>query len=112
MLTYSRDTITTTLPAYRNGEFTSIREYAYTFNIPNTTLSEQLRSRISRSKSHELQKTLSNTEEEVRLKAITRLSKSGLSIILPLTNDLPEEIRLFRFRLTSIPTAYLSLGKN
>ena len=54
MPTYSEDTITTALTAYRNGEYTSIRKCAYAFEIPNTTLSERLRSRISRSKSHEL----------------------------------------------------------
>jgi hypothetical protein len=112
MPTYSEDTITTALTAYRNGEYTSIRKCAYAFNIPNTTLSERLRSRISRSKSHELQKNLSTAEEETLLKTITRLSKSGLPITLPLTKNLAEEIRLSRFRLTSTPTSYPPLGKN
>jgi hypothetical protein len=112
MPTYSEDTITTALTAYRNGEYTSIRKCAYAFDIPNTTLSERLRSRISRSKSHELQKTLSTAEEKTLLKTITRLSKSGLSITLPLTRDLAEEIRLSRFRLSLTPTSYPPLGKN
>jgi hypothetical protein len=110
MPTYSEDTITTALTAYRNGEYTSIRKCAYAFDIPNTTLSERLRSRISRSKSHELQKTLSTAEEETLFKTFARLSKSGLSTTLPLTRDLAEEIRLSRFRLSLTPTSYPPLG--
>jgi hypothetical protein len=112
MPTYSEDTITTALVAYYNSEYTSIRKCAYVFNIPNTTLSEQLRSRISYSKSHELQKNLSTAEEGTLLKTITRLSKSGLPITLLLTKDLAKEIRLSCFCLSSIPTSYPPLGRN
>jgi hypothetical protein len=112
MPTYSEDTITTAVTAYRNGEYTSIRKCAYAFDIPNTTLSERLRSRISRSKSHELQKNLSTAEEGTLLKTIVRLSKFGLPITLLLTKNLAEEIRLSRFRLSSILTSYPPLGKN
>ena len=112
MPTYSEDTITTALTAYRNGEYTSIRKCAYAFDIPNTTLSERLRSRISRSKSLELQTNLSTAEEGTLLKTIVRLSKFGLPITLLLTKNLAEEIRLSRFRLSSIPTSYPPLGKN
>jgi hypothetical protein len=112
MPTYSEDTITTALTAYRNGEYTSIRKCAYAFDIPNTTLSKRLRSRISHSKSHELQKMLSTAEEKTLLKTITRLLKSGLSITLLLTRDLAEEIRLSCFCLSLTPTSYPPLGKN
>jgi hypothetical protein len=111
MPTYSEDTITTALIAYRNSEYTSIRKCAYAFNIPVSTLSDRLSTRTSRSKSHESQKILSTTEEGILLKTITRLSKSGCPITLPLTRDLAEEIRLSRFRLCSTPTSYPPLGK-
>jgi hypothetical protein len=112
MPTYSEEDLTTAITAYRNSEYTSIRKCAYAFNIPTSTLSDRLSTRTSRSKSHELQKILSTTEEETLLKAITRLSKSGCPITLPLTKDLAEEIRLSRFRLSSIPTSYPPLGRN
>jgi hypothetical protein len=35
------------LTVYRNGEYTSIRKYAYTLNIPVTTFSKQLSTRTS-----------------------------------------------------------------
>jgi len=106
MPSYSEDTLTTALTAYRKGEFTSIRKCAYAFNIPTSTLSDRLTRANSRSKSHESQKILSTTEEGILLKAITRLSKSGIPITLSLTRDLAEEIRLSRFRLSSTPTSY------
>jgi hypothetical protein len=37
MPTYSKDTLTTALAAYRNGEYTSIRKCAYAFNLPRST---------------------------------------------------------------------------
>jgi hypothetical protein len=112
MPTYSEEDLTTAIIAYRNSEYTSIRKCAYAFNIPTSTLSDRLSTRTSRSKSHESQKILSTAEEETLLKAITRLSKSGCPITLPLTKDLAEEIRLSRFRLSSIPTSYPPLGRN
>jgi len=111
MPTYSEEDLTTAITAYRNSEYTSIRKCAYAFNIPLTTLSKRLRTRTSRSKSHESQKILSTAEEETLLKTVTRLSKSGCPITLLLTRDLAEEIRLSRFRLSSTPTSYPPLGK-
>jgi hypothetical protein len=55
MPTYSEDTLITALTAYRNGEYTLIRTCAYAFNIPYSTLASRLRTRTSRSKSHESQ---------------------------------------------------------
>jgi hypothetical protein len=111
MPNYSEEDLNIALAAYRNGEYTSIRKCAYAFNIPVSTLSDRLSTRTSRSKSHESQKILSTAEEKTLLKAITRLSKSGCPITLPLTRDLAEEIRLSRFRLSSTPTSYPPLGK-
>ncbi|RZL52716.1 MAG: hypothetical protein EOP65_14565 [Sphingomonas sp.] len=111
MPTYSEDTLITALTAYRNGEYPSIRKCAYAFNIPNTTLSKRLSTQTSRNKSHESQQILSTTEEKALIKAITRLSKSGCPITLPLTRDLAEEIRLSRFRLSSTPTSYSPISK-
>jgi hypothetical protein len=111
MPNYSEEDLTIALAAYRNGEYTSIRKYAYVFNIPASTLSDRLSTRTSCSKSYESQKILSTAEEKTLLKAITRLSKSGCPITLPLTRDLAEEIRLSCFRLSSTPTSYSPLGK-
>lgn len=111
MPTYSEDTVTTALTAYRNNEYTSIRKCAYAFNIPYSTLALRLTTRTSRSKSHESQQILSAAEEGTLLKTITRLAKSGCPITLPLTRDLAEEIRLSRFRLSSTPTSYAPISR-
>jgi hypothetical protein len=42
MPTYSEEDLTTALAAYRNGEYTLIRKYAYVFNILVTILSKRL----------------------------------------------------------------------
>jgi hypothetical protein len=111
MPTYSEKDLTTAITAYRTSECTSIRKCAYAFNIPASTLSNQLSTRTSRSKLHESQKILSTTKEGTLLKAITRLAKYGCLITLPLTRDLAKEIRLSCFRLSSTPISYPPLGK-
>jgi hypothetical protein len=108
---YSGDTLIRALIAYRNSEYPSIRKCAYAFNIPVITLSKRLSTQTSRSKSHESQQILSTAEEEAFIKSITRLSKSGCPITLPLIRDLAEEIRLSRFRLSSTPTSYPPISK-
>jgi hypothetical protein len=40
MPNYSEEDLTIALAAYQNGEYTSIRKYAYAFNIPASTLSD------------------------------------------------------------------------
>ena len=40
MPTYSEKDLTIALVAYRNGEYTSIRKYAYVFNILYLTFSD------------------------------------------------------------------------
>jgi hypothetical protein len=40
MPTYSEEDLTTTITAYYNGEYTSIRKYAYVFNILYLTFSD------------------------------------------------------------------------
>ena len=111
MPTYSEDTLTIALAAYRNGDYTSIRKCAYAFNIPASTLSDRLSTRTSYAKSHESQQILSTAEEKALLKAITRLSKLGYSITLLLIRDLAEEIRVSYFYLTSTPTSYSLISK-
>ena len=108
---YTKDTLTTALTAYRDGEYTSIRKYTYAFNIPRSTLIDRLSTRTSRSKSHESQKILSTAEEEALIKSITRLSRSGVPITLSLTRELAKEIRNARFRLSSTPTSYPPISK-
>jgi hypothetical protein len=111
MPTYSEEDLTTTLAAYWNSEYTSIRKCAYVFNILVTTLSKQLSTRTSCSQSHELQKILLTAEEKTLLKTITQLSKSGYPITLLLMRDLAEEIRLSYFCLSSTPTSYPPISK-
>jgi hypothetical protein len=53
MPTYSEDTLTTALVAYRNGEYTSTRKCAYAFNIPRSMLLDRLSNRTSYIKSYE-----------------------------------------------------------
>jgi hypothetical protein len=84
MPTYSEGDLTIALAAYRNSEYSSIRKYAYTFNIPPIILTDRLSTRTSRSKLYESQKILSTAKEDTLLKAITRLSKSGYPITLSL----------------------------
>jgi hypothetical protein len=111
MPTYSKEDLTNALAAYWNREFTLIRKCAYTFNIPYLMLAFRLSTRTSRSKSHESQQILSTAEEKTLLKAITRLTKSGCPITLPLTRDLTKEIRLSYFCLSSSPTSYPPISK-
>jgi hypothetical protein len=111
MPTYSEEDLTTALAAYWNSEYTSIRKCAYVFNILVMTLSKQLSTRTSYLQSYESQKILSTAEEKTLLKTITRLSKLGYPIILPLTRDLAEEIRLSCFRLSSTLTSYPPISK-
>ena len=92
MSTYSEDTLTKAIIAYRNNEYTSIRKCSYAFLILYSTLTSWLSNRTSRSKLHESQKILSTAEEEVLIKSITRLSKAGVPISLLLTRDLAKEI--------------------
>jgi hypothetical protein len=108
---YSEDTLIRALTAYCNNEYPSIRKCAYAFNISVTTLSKRLSTQSSRSKSYESQQILSTTKEEALLKAITRFSKSGCPITLPLMRDLAEEIRLSCFCLSSTPTSYPPISK-
>jgi hypothetical protein len=111
MPTYCEDDLTDALAAYRNNEYTSIRKYAYAFNIPYSTLASRLTTRTSRSKSYESQKILLTAEERALLKTITRLSNSGCPITLSLIRDLTEEIRSSRFRLTLTPASYSPISK-
>ena len=74
MPTYSEDTLTTALAAYRNGEYTSVRKCTYAFYIPAYTLSDRLSTRTSYAKSHKSQQILSTAEEEALIKVNILLS--------------------------------------
>jgi hypothetical protein len=111
MPTYSEDMLTIALAVYCNGEYTSIRKYAYVFNIPASTLSDRLSTRTSYAKSHKSQQILSTAKEKALLKAITRLSKSGCPITLLLTRDLAKEIRLSCLCLSLTPISYPPISK-
>ena len=92
MPTYSEEDLTTTITAYYNSEYTSIRKCTYMFNILYLTFSNQLTKATICSRSYESQKILLTTKEETLLKSITRLSKLGCPITLSLIRDLTKEI--------------------
>ena len=97
--------------SYREGRFLSISAYATTFSVPVSTLSHRLSGRTSRSTTHVYRQILSTAEEESLIKWISRLSKAGCPITLPITRDLTEEIRARRYALSSTPPSYPPIGK-
>ena len=97
--------------SYQEGQSLSIRACAIAFSVPVSTLSHRLSGRLPRSPAHALQQILSIAEEEALIKWISRLSKAGCPITLPLTRSLAEEIRSRRYALSSNPPSYPPIGK-
>ena len=102
---YSEQDLSTAISAYRNKEFTSIRQCATAFSIPESTLRSRLSGGTSRSIAHESEQYLSKAEEQTLIRYIFRLSRSGCPIPPSLARDLAVEIRTSRYSLaTSLPT--------
>lgn len=99
MPSYTAEDLTEAMISYRAGEYDSLRKCASAFGIPVTTLSKRLRDRKDRILAHENQQSLTSTEESTLVKWVSRLSKGGFPISLPLTLELAEEIRLNRYPL-------------
>ena len=105
------DTLSLAITSYREGQYSSIRACARAFSIPVSTLAYRLSGRTSRSTAHVTQQILSTAKEESLIKWISRLSKAGCPITLPLTRDLAEEIRSRRYALSARPLSYRPIGK-
>jgi hypothetical protein len=99
MPSYTAEDLTEAMISYRAGECDSLRKCASVFGIPVTTLSKRLRDRKDRILAYENQQSLTSTEESTLVKWVSRLSKGGFPISLPLTLELAEEIRLNRYFL-------------
>jgi hypothetical protein len=96
---YTAEDLTEAMISYRTGEYDLLRKCASAFSIPVTTLSKRLRDRKDRILAYENQQSLTSTEESTLVKWVSRLSKAGFPILLPLTLELAEEIRLNRYLL-------------
>ena len=105
------DNLSKAISSYREGSLSSIRACAAAFSIPLSTLSHRLSGRTSRSTAHTTQQILSTAEEEALVKWISRLSKAGCPITLPLTSSLVEEIRTRRYPLSTTPPSYPPISK-
>ena len=104
MPSYTVDDLMEALRAYREGEYTSIRACASAYRIPYMTFKDRLQKSKPRKSAHETQQLLTSTEESTLVKWVSRLSKGGFPISLPLTLGLAEEIRLNRQPLPSPST--------
>ena len=94
MPSYTKEDLTAAITSYRRGDYDSIRSCSKAFQIPYTTLQAYLNQRKSLFESHENQQLLTSTEKSTLVKWVSRLSKNGFPISLPLTLELAEEIRL------------------
>jgi hypothetical protein len=99
MPSYTAEDLTEAMISYRAREYDSLRKCASALGILVTTLSKRLRDRKDRILAHENQQSLTLTEESTLMKWVSRLSKGGFPISLPLTLELAEEIRLNRYLL-------------
>jgi hypothetical protein len=64
MTSYTEEDVQNAIAALRNSEYSSISQYATTFNILRKTLSNRLRKIKTRIQSHENQQILTSIEEE------------------------------------------------
>jgi hypothetical protein len=87
------------IASYRRAEYTSVRSCAKAFSVSHATLTRRLQTTGSRFTAHENQQLLTSTEGSTLVKWVSRLSKGGFPISLPLTLELAEEIRLNRHPL-------------
>jgi membrane-bound lytic murein transglycosylase MltF len=92
MTSYTDADLTAALLSYEQGEYDTIRACSNAYNIPTSTLYYRLNQRKSRKSAHENQQLLTSTEESTLVKWVSRLSKAGFPISLPLTLELAEEI--------------------
>ena len=94
-----QDDLTAAIISYRTSEFDSIRACARAFGVAYPTLRRRLLNEKPRNQAHESQQLLTSNEESSLGKWVSRLSKGGFPISLPLTLELAEEIRLNQYPL-------------
>jgi hypothetical protein len=104
MASYTEEDLTAAITSYCNGEYDSIKTCSDAFKIPKSTFYHRLHGRKSSSGMHENQQSLTSTEESTLVKWVSRLSKGGFPMSLPLTLELAEGIRLNRHPLPSPST--------
>ena len=76
--------------SYREGRFLSIRAYATAFLVLVSTLLYRLSGRTSYSTTYVYRQILLTAKEESLIKWISRLSKAGYPITLPITRNLAK----------------------
>jgi hypothetical protein len=108
MESYTEEELTAAITSYRDSEYDSIKTCSDAFKIPKSTFYHRLHGRKSSSGMHENQQSLTSTEEPTLVKWVSRLSKCGFPMSLPLTLELAEEIRLNRHPLL-FPSTILPL---
>ena len=89
-----QDDLTAAILSYHASEFDSIRACAKAFGVAYPTLRRRLLNKKTWNQVHESQQLLMSNEESTLVKWVSRLSKGGFPISLPLTLELAEEIRL------------------
>jgi hypothetical protein len=86
--------------AYSTGLYTTIRKTADAFQVSRSTLHARMNGRNSRAIARESQQTLTNPEETVLLRWITRLTRTGFPASPRLVIEMAEEVRAERVQLT------------
>jgi hypothetical protein len=92
--------IESAISAYLTKQYSSIRKAADAFNLPFTTVRDRMAGRNSRIIAHESQQTLSNGEESILIRWITRLTRTGFPASPKLVMEMAEEVRAKRVQLT------------
>jgi hypothetical protein len=88
------------ISAYTTGEFASIRKASNAFEVPFSTVQARMAGRNSYPIAHESQQTLTNAEETILERWITRLTRTGFPASPKLVLEIAEEIRSERVQLS------------
>ena len=79
--------------AYNSRQYRSIGKIARAFKVPYSTMKDCLSGASSRAQARETQQNLSNAEEKILVRWITRLTATGFPASLKLVLEMAEEIR-------------------
>jgi Tc5 transposase DNA-binding domain/helix-turn-helix, Psq domain len=96
----NEDQIQRAILAYTSKQYTSIRQAAIAFNVSYNAMQRRIKGRNSRVIAHESQQTLSNAEETILIRWITRLTRTGFPASPKLVMEMAEEVRAERVQLT------------
>lgn len=104
--------IASAIQAYQAKQYSSIRACARVFDVLYTTLRYRMAGRTSRANAHQLEQILSPAEEQVLVRYITRLTRTGFPATPVMVIEIAEEIRKNRIILTrSRRPSYTPIGK-